>query len=150
MNPAQRRQQKHLVLWNCQQQEVSALFKKYDLNKNGKLNVREFGKILEAVGISGVDVHTLFKCVDTDRDGGIDMNELLGWHAVTQKALFDKFAQFDLDHNGRIDVLEFGALLEAVGNKKSDIDTVFRHVDANNNGSIDLNEFFTWLYCGRG
>ena len=62
------------------------------------------------------------------------------------QALRARFEAVDEDRNGKIDLREFGALLEAlgVGFSREQSVTAFAAIDVNGNGSIEFGEFAAW------
>lgn len=56
------------------------------------------------------------------------------------------FDYFDADNTGRIDRLEFGRLMDALGADAptEELDMGFDLIDADDNGAIDFQEFSTW------
>lgn len=63
------------------------------------------------------------------------------------------FMRYDRNGDGAISCEELKVLLKALGTfKESEIDTVFQHMDANKDGSIQYDEFVDWISCpgGRG
>ena len=55
------------------------VFRAWDTDRNGKVTRREFGRMLPAVGMGGVDkavVNALWRLLDADGSGEIDRSEL--------------------------------------------------------------------------
>jgi calmodulin len=65
-------------------------------------------------------------------------------------ALQARFASYDADGDGRIDLQEFGALLDALGlgYEAVQVSSAFTSLDADRNGQIDFAEFSEW-WVGR-
>ena len=65
---------------------------------------------------------------------------------MENQALRARFEAVDEDRNGKIDLREFGALLEAlgVGFSREQSVTAFAAIDVNGNGSIEFGEFAAW------
>lgn len=65
---------------------------------------------------------------------------------MDNSALKARFERYDTDQNGRIDVAEFGRLVQSLGLGYSDaqIAAAFESIDANKSGVIDYDEFCRW------
>lgn len=66
--------------------------------------------------------------------------------ATDEAELKEIFHHFDKDHNSRINLSEFGELLDALAPGMSDEEKSigFRSVDTSHNGSISFQEFRDW------
>ena len=60
--------------------------------------------------------------------------------------LRETFDHFDTDGNGRIDRAEFARLMDALGAEMTpfEIDVGFASIDADGDGSIDMDELAAW------
>jgi calmodulin len=60
--------------------------------------------------------------------------------------LRENFDHFDKDHNGKIDLAEFGELLDALGADMNDGDKRlgFEAIDTSGNRQIEFDEFVAW------
>jgi len=57
------------------------LFERFDTNKDGRIDEKEFGEILDRLGWnSPLEIRSLeFAAVDSDSDGLVDFRELADW-----------------------------------------------------------------------
>jgi Ca2+-binding EF-hand superfamily protein len=58
----------------------------------------------------------------------------------------ERFDSFDADGNGKIDLIEFRKLLEAMGDGmgRAEAEAVFDSIDKDETGLVDFDEFFVW------
>jgi Ca2+-binding EF-hand superfamily protein len=65
---------------------------------------------------------------------------------MDEAELRENFQHFDNDDNGKIDLAEFGRLLDAIGAEMSDADKRigFDAIDTNGNKAIEFEEFAAW------
>ena len=96
--------------------ELQNLFKKANTNRDGKIDVAEFTKLVELL---------------RDRDCSID------------PALLKAFKQFDTDREGLASKEEVLSTLRATGKDLSDseLESCFEEADTNKDGKIDVTEF---------
>jgi hypothetical protein len=68
------------------------------------------------------------------------------------ESAMDQFRQFDTDKSGEIDEIEFMEALKVMGIQisKKEIQMVFRCLDSNETGGIDLNEWESLVGGGKG
>lgn len=90
---------------------LSRIFKRFDFNGNGKLDIMEFEEALGSFGLfpSKVDLQALMKYYDTDGDGSITYEEFLAGLkdplSDRQQVMVDKaFDIMDKDGSGQITV----------------------------------------------
>lgn len=69
---------------------------------------------------------------------------------MDHSALQARFDGYDADGDGRIDLAEFGALLDTLGlgYDPAQVSSAFTSLDADRNGQIDFAEFSEW-WVGR-
>lgn len=72
--------------------------------------------------------------------------ELSASSARSAPEIREDFRNFDRDHDGHIDFLEFRELMTSLDENIGDEELLigFREVDADHDGSIDLHEFLSW------
>ena len=65
---------------------------------------------------------------------------------MDNSALRARYDRCDKDGDGRIDLVEFSALLEALGlgYEEAQVRAAFMALDADQNGQIDFGEFSKW------
>ena len=63
------------------EQELQRLFERFDVDQNGRVDEREFRKILEALGESPSDevLSLEFALIDKNSDGLVDYREFAEW-----------------------------------------------------------------------
>jgi len=135
--------------------DVAAAFKKFDVNKDGKISSQELQNGLKSTGLNftNQEVDVIFAVADLDGDGEISAAEfehLLGT-AVSFGRVEDvkaAFFRFDKDNDGSIDRNELRSMLAATGKSPTDneIDTLFRKGDLDGDGKIDLQEFIKLMF----
>ncbi|CAK9181242.1 unnamed protein product [Ilex paraguariensis] len=130
--------------------EMKLVFAKFDSDKDGKLSKGEYKAILRALGKGSTtrEVEKIFEVADLDGDGFIDFKEFLEVHKrVTTMDIRSAFRIFDLDGDGKITVEEVFELLKRLGERCSlqDCRRMVKAVDANRDGSIDMDEFMTMM-----
>ena len=69
---------------------------------------------------------------------------------MDDSALRARFDGYDVDGDGRIDLSEFGALLDALGlgYEQAQVSSAFSELDGDHNGQVDFDEFSGW-WVGR-
>jgi calmodulin len=69
---------------------------------------------------------------------------------MSNSALRARYDRYDSDKNGRIDLSEFSALLDALGlgYEQAQVRAAFTALDADHDGQIDFAEFSDW-WLGR-
>lgn len=139
----------------------------FDKNKDGCISREEFRSAMNNMGIklTGVELDTVMRAIDTDQDGGIKYKEFIkklqiyGAQCVTEEqqilntvyesikklgySLYEVFQIFDRDNDGQInrqDLMDsfsnFGLGLSA-----SQIEKILKLIDSNRDGSIEFSEF---------
>merc|ERR1719315_181710 len=143
--------------------EVSALFKKGDLDGDGQIDMQEFIKLMFPTCAESLtklqrsfsslnEVKAAFRKFDADSDGHITRPELKGVMAKFTDAEVDAvFALGDRDQSGGIDYIEFigmmipnsGTRLKKISSQFADEKAVingFKRIDANNDGAVSKQE----------
>lgn len=140
------------------EEELEQVFKKFDINNDGKISFSELGSIIGSLGNRPTDeeLHNMIKEVDSDGDGFIDLNEFIELNtkdinsADVLENLKDAFSVFDIDKNGLISAEELqkvlGSLEEdcSIGDCRKMIDAV----DVNGDGMISFDEFRVMMMNG--
>ena len=103
--------------------DVRDTFMRHDRNHSGRLDYRELRNTLEALSLDCTTSHAanILRRFDRDGNGVLDLNEfytlvreLREWQwATCPPDVRAKFAEFDKDHNGRLDYRELRNALQA-------------------------------------
>lgn len=131
---------------------VKETFLEIDQDRNGYIDAREMGILLEHLGVpaSTENVEKAMKAVDKDKNGKIDEEEFSHWYFASEARLLSEmgkaFEKFDTDKSGSIEKEELKCLLVSLGNNPTDEDVAeaMDQVDENNDGCISRAEFTTW------
>lgn len=121
---------------------LGRLFRIYDDNGNGSLDIQEATKGLEElrIGLTSDQINTIFAEFDRNGDGTIDYEEFLrgirGEMNQFRKALAMKaFAILDKDHSGVIDIRDIKGVYNAtkhpdvISGKKTEDQVLFEFLD---------------------
>ena len=130
-------------------EKYSEEFNNLDTNKVGHITKQQFKKAIFAFietanKFNDKEFDLLFKKVDTNGDGTIDLQE---YSVLKQEIeLIDirqQFEYFDSDGNGFITKKELQTELTKLGHKlnRKQIDEMFDSVDTDGSGTLDFNEF---------
>ncbi|KAL7606272.1 calcium-binding protein CML24 [Lactuca sativa] len=134
--------------------DVEKIFKKFDVNGDGKISSSELGSILSALGTVAPEeeIKVVMKEIDKDGDGFIDLNEFIefqrGGSGVVDREAADKelreaFDLYDQNKNGKISANELHSVLKSLGEKCSlkDCRKMIASVDVDGDGSVNFEEF---------
>jgi len=134
---------------------LTTVFRKFDAHGNGSVSGAELGNLMRSVGMFPTDdeVEDLLQHMDTDGEGGIELDEFLA-HMADQIELRKKvdpehdfkeaFQVFDKDGNGHVDSDELRRVLVECGRMKlteEEADEFIGLVDADGDGMLDYSEF---------
>ena len=141
------------IISNHESKEIRELFKRIDVNGDGKLSKEE---MLEGFNqVNGIDnneeyIEKIMKEVDTDGNGFIDYNEFLK-ACISEQVMYSRenmkkaFDMFDLDGSGKISSTELQQIF-SVGNLENAMwQDIVRQADKNSDGEIDFNEFYDFI-----
>jgi len=148
--------------------ELTATFRVFDKDGDGKISKSELGVVLRSLGddMSDDELEEVIVKVDGDGDGFIDLQEFICFHtgrtaasrdetAMSQSrdvgvsseekfALQAAFDVFDLDKNGFISAEELQRVMWSLGDTKASL-AECRHmincVDKDGDHMVDFNEF---------
>ena len=107
------------------QNDVEKVFKKFDVNGDGKISITELGSILSALSGSATpetELKSVMKEIDTDGDGFIDFDEFVAFHngnGEESKELCEVFDLYDEDKNGKISANDLHSVMKRLGEKCS-------------------------------
>lgn len=130
-------------------QQLDQVFKKLDVDHDGKLSLDELLGGLQKVlpEMTEEEARELFKQADSDNSGFIDYSEWISATINKKKILSDEnlksaFKLFDRDNSGKISTSEIKKILDQ-GKKidQSVWEEIIKEVDENQDGEIDFDEF---------
>lgn len=148
--------------------QIDDLFKKFDKDKGGYLDSREFYNFLGQIdqSITFLESQYIFDKFDLNKDGKIDTDEFKQFYnkydftdSTTQAQVLinelkeiiksyqldikDIFKNFDVDQGGTLSYEEFTQFIKVIAPaiKPVDIKDIFDHFDMNQDGSVTFEEF---------
>lgn len=132
-------------------EELESVFKKFDVNGDGKISWSELGAIMESLGHSATEdeLQKMVKEVDADGDGFIDLDEFIELNTKgvdpvkVMEDLRNAFLIYDIDRNGSISPEELQAVLRSLGDENSiaECKKMISAVDCDGDGLISFEEF---------
>jgi calcium-binding protein CML len=107
--------------------ELEEVFKKFDVNGDGKISASELGSIMGSLGqpTSEQELNNMIREVDGDGDGCISLQEFIELNTKGVDSdeilenLKDAFAVFDMDGNGSITAEELNTVMRSLGEECS-------------------------------
>ncbi|KAL6969999.1 putative calcium-binding protein cml25 [Sarracenia purpurea var. burkii] len=133
------------------EEELKHVFKKFDVNGDGKISSSELGSILGSLGYTAErdEIEMMIREVDADGDGFIDLDEFieLNTRDIDSDELLENlkeaFSVFDIDKNGSISADELMNVLKSIGEdcSISECRKMISGVDCDGDGMIDFEEF---------
>ncbi|KAL3824246.1 hypothetical protein ACJIZ3_020275 [Penstemon smallii] len=140
------------------EEELEQVFKKFDVNGDGKISASELGSIMGSLGHPATDeeLDSMIKEVDSDGDGFIDLHEFvelntkdIDYDEVLEN-LKDAFQVFDIDKNGSISAEELQDVLNSLGEEctLAECRKMISGVDSDGNGAISFDEFKVMMTMG--
>ncbi|KAH0449534.1 hypothetical protein IEQ34_020226 [Dendrobium chrysotoxum] len=136
---------------------IKEMFKKMDINNNGRITLEELKYGLHKHGhqIPDADVQILMEAADVDGDGTLEYGEFVALSIHLQKLgndehLHKAFAFFDQNKSGFIEIEELrDALKEDLGsNSEEVINAIISDVDTDKDGKISYEEFAAMMKAG--
>ncbi|XP_023551072.1 probable calcium-binding protein CML25 [Cucurbita pepo subsp. pepo] len=131
--------------------ELQQVFKKFDVNGDGKICSSELGSIMRSLGQAATEeeLQSMIEEVDADGDGYIDLHEFIELNTKDVDSeevlanLKDAFSVYDMDGNGSITAEELQEVLKSLGDECSlaDCRKMITGVDKNGDGMICFDEF---------
>lgn len=141
-----------------QMEELQQVFKKFDVNGDGKISATELGCIIRSLGQSPTeeDLMKMVKVVDKDGDGFINLNEFIELNTKdvgsdeALQSLKEAFSVFDMDGNGSITAEELHKVLRGLGEECSvaECRKMISGVDVDGDGMISFDEFKVMMDTG--
>lgn len=138
--------------------ELEEVFKKFDVNGDGKICSSELGSMLGSLGqpANEEELQNMIREVDADGDGFISLEEFIELNtkgidsAEALENLKDAFSVFDIDGNGSISAEELQKVLQSLGDDCSvaECRKMIGGVDSDGDGQIDFEEFKVMMMMG--
>ncbi|CAM5134936.1 unnamed protein product [Eretmochelys imbricata] len=121
------------------------LFKKLDLNEDGRVDIAELHVGLKALGIPlGRDAEEkIFKTGDSNKDGQLDFEEFMQYLKDHEKKMKLAFKSLDKNNDGKIEASEIVESLKLLGINISEqqAEKILQSIDADGTMSVDWNEW---------
>jgi len=117
------------------------------LNGDGFIQKHELKAVVTKMGQAPTneELDAMFDAADLDKDGNIDFNEFLMIAKANPLTLSLRmvFDELDVDGDGYITRSELRTAFQRMGHVLNDqeIKTIYKQVDANNDGKITFEEF---------
>ncbi|CAH2033974.1 unnamed protein product [Thlaspi arvense] len=138
--------------------ELEAVFKKFDVNGDGKISSKELGAIMANLGheVPEEELQKAITEIDQKGDGYINFEEFveLNTKGMDQndvlENLKDAFSVYDIDGNGSISAEELHEVLRSLGDECSiaECRKMIGGVDKDGDGTIDFDEFKIMMTMG--
>ncbi|KAL5553240.1 hypothetical protein UlMin_040641 [Ulmus minor] len=138
--------------------ELEEVFKKFDVNGDGKISSSELGEIMGNLGQPSTEeeLEKMIKEVDADGDGFIDLSEFVELNTKgvdsdeVLENLKDAFSVYDIDGNGSISAEELHEVLRSLGDECSiaECRKMIGGVDCDGDGMISFEEFKVMMMTG--
>uniref|UniRef100_A0A7N0VM59 EF-hand domain-containing protein n=1 Tax=Kalanchoe fedtschenkoi TaxID=63787 RepID=A0A7N0VM59_KALFE len=135
----------------AQIEELRQVFKKFDVNGDGKISSSELGAMITSLGQTATDeeIQKMLLESDKDGDGFISLEEFIEINIKdvdsdeVLESLRGAFSVFDIDGNGSISAEELHKVLQGLGEECSvaECKRMISGVDADGDGMINFDEF---------
>ncbi|XP_057963030.1 probable calcium-binding protein CML25 [Malania oleifera] len=139
-------------------EELELVFKKFDVNGDGKISSSELGSIMGSLGqpSSEEEVHKMIVEFDADGDGCIDLDEFIELNTKgvdfdeALENLKDAFSVYDIDGNGSISAEELQEVMRSLGDDCSiaECRKMISGADCDGDGTISFEEFKIMMMTG--
>ncbi|KAK4373373.1 hypothetical protein RND71_008757 [Anisodus tanguticus] len=140
------------------EEELKQVFKKFDVNGDGKICSSELGSIMASLGNAATEEElvSMIREVDSDGDGFIDLQEFIELNTKdidsdeVLENLKDAFSVFDMDKNRSISAEELQTVLRSLGEDCSlaECRKMISGVDCDGDGMINFEEFKIMMVKG--
>uniref|UniRef100_H0Z2G8 Solute carrier family 25 member 24 n=1 Tax=Taeniopygia guttata TaxID=59729 RepID=H0Z2G8_TAEGU len=121
------------------------LFRKLDLNEDGRVDIAELQTGLRAMGIPlGKEAEEkIFKAGDTNQDGQLDFEEFMQYLKEHEKKMKLAFKSLDKNNDGKIEASEVVQSLKILGINISEkqAEKILQSIDADGTMTVDWNEW---------
>ncbi|KAI4379090.1 hypothetical protein MLD38_005429 [Melastoma candidum] len=138
--------------------ELDHVFRKFDVNGDGKISASELGAILSSLGYTETEeeLAKMVKEVDADGDGCISFQEFVELNTAgidgdeILENLKEAFSVYDRDGNGEITAEELHEVLMSLGEECSlgECRKMISGVDRDGDGMISFEEFKVMMTVG--
>lgn len=141
-----------------QVEELEQIFKKFDVNGDGKISSAELDSFWKKLGheASDEELQRMITEFDADGDGFIDLQEFVALNTQgvdtneVMENLKDAFSVYDIDGNGSISAEELHKVMASLGEPCSmaECRKMISGVDRDGDGMIDFEEFKVMMMMG--
>ena len=138
--------------------ELEAVFKKFDVNGDGKISSKELGAVMASLGhvVPEEELQKAVGEIDKKGDGYINLEEFVELFTKGMDGndvlenLKDAFSVYDIDGNGSISAEELHEVLRSLGDECSigECKKMIGGVDKDGDGTIDFEEFKVMMTMG--
>uniref|UniRef100_A0A8D0HEK3 Solute carrier family 25 member 24 n=1 Tax=Sphenodon punctatus TaxID=8508 RepID=A0A8D0HEK3_SPHPU len=122
-----------------------SLFKKLDINEDGKVDIAELHAGMKSLGIPlGKEAEEkIFKAGDANKDGQLDFEEFMQYLKNHERKMKLAFKSLDKNNDGKIDASEILDSLQILGINISlqQAEKILQSIDADGTMSVDWNEW---------
>lgn len=142
------------------EEELTQVFRKFDVNGDGKISASELGSIMGSLGQkpTETELENMIKEVDADGDGFIDLHEFIALNTkdIDSNELLENlkeaFCVFDIDKNGSISAEELQKVLGRLEESCTieECRKMISGVDVDGDGMISFDEFKVMMMSGNG
>jgi calcium-binding protein CML len=146
------------VRLRLQVEELEQVFKKFDVNGDGKISSAELHSFWKKLGheASEEELQRMITEFDADGDGFIDLQEFVALNTQgvdtneVMENLKDAFSVYDIDGNGSISAEELHKVMASLGEPCSmaECRKMISGVDRDGDGMIDFEEFKVMMMMG--
>lgn len=141
---------------NKKVQEFEEIFKKFDVNGDGKIEWSELGLIMSSLGHNAEEeeLKKMVKEVDSDGDGFIDLDEFIELNTIDPEKLLEDvksaFTILDANGDGSISPQELQKVLRSLGESPTleDCKNMIKGVDCDGDGLVSFEEFKKMMIRG--
>lgn len=131
--------------------EMRRVFRKLDLNGDGRISVDELKSFLAAIGgkDAAAEAKSMVQVADLNKSGFIEFEEFMAVHqkGVTRNEIKMAFWMFDENKDGRIGAEEVMLMLRKLGESCNleDCRRMVNRIDRNGDGLVDMDDFMIMM-----